>query len=75
MHAIATTAGSKKARVAAVKAMYAPRPKPHRVQAAPISAVEQALRMLTAETLEQLKNPGAVPSLVIAAALRRARGI
>ncbi len=75
MHPIATNASSKKAQAAAVKARYAPRPKPRETRAAPLPAVEQALRMLTVETLEQLKNPGAVPSLVIAAALRRARAL
>ena len=52
-------------------AQYAPRPKPI---AKPVArpVVDLRLRRITAQVLEDLKRPGAIPSTVIYAALEQA---
>jgi hypothetical protein len=76
MQAQTLTAADKRARQAAVRSRYAPRPAP-RNPAAPVreTAADVQLRKLTAATLEALKNPSAIPSNVIMDALRQARAL
>jgi hypothetical protein len=59
----------------AQRAMYAPRPRPIAVVRERESEVDVQLRKLTAKVLEDLKFPGAIPSQVIAGALRQARAL
>lgn len=76
MQAINTAAATKKARLAAVKRTYAPRPKPAVQPHVRHDSPEEAqLRRITASTLEALKNPSAIPSNVIMDALRKARAL
>lgn len=67
-------APERRAQIAAIKKQYEPRPasKP-----APkvVSLVDEKLRRLTAQVLDELKLPGSIPSNVILAALKRAREV
>jgi len=59
----------------AQRAMYAPKARataPARVKETPLDV---QLRKLTARVLEDLKRPNAIPSKVIAGALREARAL
>lgn len=62
---------------AANRERYAPRPRPvlQVVQPAAGAAQAAALKRLTAQVLDELKNPSAIPSQVILAALVKARQI
>lgn len=57
------------------RAMYAPRPRPALASRETETALDVKLRKLTAKVLEDLKLPSAVPSKVIAQALREARSL
>ena len=76
MQAQSISTAEKRARLAAVRSRYAPRPAPRQPLAAPKeSANDVHLRKITAQTLEALKNPSAIPSTVIMDALRKAQAL
>jgi hypothetical protein len=70
MNANATKGAARRTRAASA-ALYAPKPKA--LVASPRPVVDMALRRLTAQVLDELKVPGAIPSQVIYAALERAK--
>lgn len=76
MQVQASSQSEKRARLAANRSRYAPKatPKPAQ-QPARDGASEVQLRKITANALEALKNPSAIPSNVIMDALRQARAL
>lgn len=67
-----TTTAHRKGRNKA-PAMYAPRPTAP--QAATAAQVSPQLRRLTQRVLEELKHPGAIPSVVVMRALAEAQAL
>lgn len=74
MKAHTVTAAERRAQIDAVKKKYEPRPRPKPVPKV-VSLTDERLRRLTAQVLDGLKLPGAIPSNVILAALKRARDV
>jgi hypothetical protein len=56
----------------AAKSRYAPKPKPP-APALPPDPAEERLKRIVARTLEELKQPAAIPSEVLLRALKEAR--